>query len=253
MTNPIRKCEVGVFVKCPHPEMIEAIGISGFDFAVVDMEHTPLGPRDLYPLALAAERHQLSLIVRIPQKIDTYFKWCLDLNITRIQVPHVETQEDALYAIKHSYFAPIGERGLCRFVRAAQFADIPKDDYLAQANATNRLILQIEGKRAINNLPAILEVLPAGASIFIGPYDLSQSMGKPGQIWDAEVIGSMENIITLCHAKNIGVGTFTDSLEGIEFWSKKGLAFLEYASDLNIFINAAKFVIAKSKNSNGTI
>lgn len=253
MTNPIGKCELGVFVKCPHPEMIEAIGISGLDFAVVDMEHTPLGPRDLYPLVLAAERHQLSLIVRVPQKIDAYFKWCRDLNIARIQVPHVETQEDALYAIKHSYFAPIGERGLCRFVRAAEFSGIPKDDYLAQANATNCLILQIEGKRAIGNVPAIVDVLPAGASIFIGPYDLSQSMGKPGQIWDTEVVDAMENIIALCHAKNIGVGTFTDTLEGIEFWSKKGLAFLEYASDLNLFINAAKSVIAASKNSNGKI
>jgi 4-hydroxy-2-oxoheptanedioate aldolase len=253
MTNPIGKCQLGIFVKCPHSEMIEAIGISGFDFAVVDMEHTPLGPRDLYPLVLAAERHQLSLIVRIPQKIDAYFKWCRDLNIARIQVPHVETQEDALFAIKHSYFAPIGQRGLCRFVRAAEFSGISKDDYLAQANAKNHLILQIEGKRAIDNLPAIVDVLPVGASIFIGPYDLSQSMGKPGQIWDPEVVSAMEKIITLCHAKSIGVGTFTDSLEGIEFWSKKGLAFLEYASDLNIFINAAKFVIAKSKNSNGTI
>lgn len=252
MTNPVEKCKLGVFVKCPHPEMIEAIGISGFDFAVIDMEHTPLGPRDLYPLVLAAERRQLSLVVRIPQKIDAYFKWCRDLNITKIQVPHVETQEDALYAIKCSYFSPMGERGLCRFVRAADFSDMPKDDYLLQANATNRLILQIEGKRAIDNAPAIVDVLPPGASIFIGPYDLSQSLGKPGQIWDPEVVAAMESIIALCQAKNVGVGTFTDTLEGVEFWSKKGLTFLEYASDLNLFISAAKSVIDVAKNSTST-
>lgn len=58
----------GFFVKCPSMEMIEAIGISGCDFAVVDMEHTPLGPRDLYPLLLAAERRNLQMIVRIPKK-----------------------------------------------------------------------------------------------------------------------------------------------------------------------------------------
>ena len=69
----MNKCELGPFVKCPHPEMIEAIGIAGFDFAVVDMEHTPLGPRDLYPLVLAAERRKLSLTVRIPQKNCKHF------------------------------------------------------------------------------------------------------------------------------------------------------------------------------------
>jgi len=244
------KCELGVFVKCPHPEMIESIGISGFDFAVIDMEHTPLGPRDLYPLVLAAERRNLSLIVRIPQKVDSYFKWCRDLNICRIQVPHVETREDALYAIKHTYFSPVGERGLCRFVRAADFSNIPKDIYLEQSNASNRLILQIEGKKALENLQQIVEVLPSGVSLFIGPYDLSQSLGKPGKIWDPSVVSEMENIVTYCQSKDVGVGTFTDTLDGIEFWSKKGLSYIEYSSDLNIFIDAAKSLLMRSRNIN---
>ena len=229
--------------------MIEAVGIAGFDFAVIDMEHTPLGPRDLYPLVLAAERRNLSIVVRIPQKLDAYFKWCRDLNVSRVQVPHVETREDALYAIKHSYFSPIGERGLCRFVRAADYSDIAKDDYLAQANSGNRLMLQIEGKRALDNLPDILDVLPGGASLFIGPYDLSQSLGKPGQIWDKEVVSAMEGIVALCQTKGIGVGTFTDTLEGIEFWSKRGLSYLEYASDLNLFIGACRSLLSVAESS----
>jgi len=244
-------CELGVFVKCPHPEMIEAIGLAGFDFAVVDMEHTPLGPRDLYPLVLAAERRGLSLVVRIPQKLDAYFKWCRDLNVARIQVPHVETAQDALYAIKHSYFSPVGERGLCRFVRAADFSTLPKDEYLRQANAGNRLVLQIEGQRALANLPEILAVLPPEASIFIGPYDLSQSLGKPGQIWDPEVVTAMESIIDQCRPKGIKVGTFTDTPEGLAFWSQKGLNFLEYASDLHMFIATSQALVSAHKQ-NGT-
>lgn len=230
--------ELGVFVKCPHPEMIEAIGISGLDFAVVDMEHTPLGPRELYPLVLAAERRALSLVVRIPAKIDAYFKWCRDLNIARIQVPHVETVEDALYAIKHSYFSPVGERGLCRFVRAADFSGKPKEEYLAKANETNRLILQIEGQRGLDNLSEIINVLPPQVALFIGPYDLSQSMGKPGQIWDKDVVAAMEDIVRQCQARQLSVGTFTDTPEGIKFWTERGLSFIEYASDLHLFMNA---------------
>jgi 4-hydroxy-2-oxoheptanedioate aldolase len=242
-------CELGVFVKCPHPEMIEAIGLAGFDFAVVDMEHTPLGPRDLYPLVLAAERRRLSLVVRIPQKLDAYFKWCRDLNVARIQVPHVETAEDALIAIQHSYFSPMGERGLCRFVRAADFSDQSKDEYILQANSANRLVLQIEGKRALSNIAEILNVLPSETSIFIGPYDLSQSLGKPGEIWDPEVVSMMESIIDQCRLKGIRVGTFTDTPEGLLFWSQRGLDFLEYASDLHLFMATSKALISKHKQS----
>ena len=241
-------CRLGVFVKCPHAEMIEAIGLAGFDFAVVDMEHTPLGPRDLYPLVLAAERRQLLLVVRIPCKQEEYFKWCRDLDIAAIQVPHIETKEDALRAVESSYFAPRGERGLCRFVRAAGFSAIPKETYLQQANARNRLILQIEGRRGIENLQQIVDATPPEASIFIGPYDLSQSLGKPGQIWDSEVMMAMENIIATCRERGIGVGTFTDTPDGISHWARRGVSFVEYASDLHLFLQGSAAVLKTARN-----
>lgn len=238
-------CELGLFVKCPQPEMIEAIGLSDLNFAVVDMEHTPLGPRDLYPLVLAAEARKLSLVVRIPAKQDMYFKWCRDLNISRIQVPHIETVEDVKYAIYHSYFSPMGGRGLCRFTRASNFSTIPKNDYLNIANASNRLILQIEGVRAVDNLPDILNHLNPNMSIFIGPYDLSQSLGIPGEIWDDRVLSKMNEIINQCQDFGIEVGTFTDTLAGLNYWKLNGMSFIEYSSDLNIFIDAANELASK--------
>ena len=236
----MKQTKLGLFVKCPQPEMIEAMGIAGMDFAVVDMEHTPLGPRDLYPLVLAAERRSMQLIVRIPFKQDAYFKWCRDLNVSSIQVPHVETVEDVKYAIKHSYFDTIGERGLCRFVRAADFSGISKNEYIEQANQSTKLILQIEGQKGIANIDSIIAAVPAEVALFIGPYDLSQSMGRPGDIWHPDVIAAMEDIVEKCSRKNISVGTFTDTPDGVEFWTKRGLQFVQYASDLHLFINAAK-------------
>lgn len=235
----MKKPDIGVFVKCPHPEMIEAIGISGLDFAIVDMEHTPLGPRELYPLVLAAERRNLQLVVRIPFKQDAYFKWCRDLNVASIQVPHVETVADVEYAVKHSYFNPVGERGLCRFVRAADFGNKDRNDYITTANKSNRLILQIEGQRGIDNINDIIAAVPAEVSLFIGPYDLSQSMGRPGDIWHRDVVNAMQTIIAKCNERNIRVGTFTDTVDGVKFWSKYGLSFIQYASDLDLFIKAA--------------
>jgi 4-hydroxy-2-oxoheptanedioate aldolase len=239
----MNKTKFGFFVKCPSMEMIEAMGIAGCDFAVVDMEHTPLGPRDLYPLLLAAERRNLEMIVRIPSLNESYLKWCRDLNVSAIQVPHIQSARDVKFAVEHTMFAPVGQRGLCRFVRASNFSGLTKDQYLDFANSNNKLILQLEGTQAVKNIDEIIAAIPTGVSLFVGPYDLSQSMGKPGEIWDPEVQEAMEMIITKCLANNIPIGTFTDTVEGLNKWRKRGINFIQYASDLHVFINSTKALI----------
>jgi 4-hydroxy-2-oxoheptanedioate aldolase len=238
---------LGPFVKVARPEMIEAIALAGFDLAVVDMEHVPVAPNDLYPLVLAAERRNLQLIVRIPAREEPYFKWCLDLGIRHIQVPFVETAEDVADCIAYSHFAPQGMRGLCRFVRAADFSAKPREEYLAEANEKTQLILQVEGRRGVANLPEILGAAPKGSTLFVGPYDLSQSLGKPGQIWDAEVVGQIEAIVAKCAAKKVSVGTFTDTPQGIRFWAERGVSLIEYATDLNIFMAGAAWLRKEAK------
>jgi len=238
----IRKVRLGPFVKIARPEMIEAIALAGFDFVLVDMEHGPMSQSDLYPIVLAAERRNLPLIVRVPICEEPYIKWCLDLGVRHIQVPSVETAEDVAFCVKNAYFSPLGMRGLCRFTRAADFSAKPRDLYLSEANEKTQLILQVEGQRGAANLPEILAAAPKGSILFIGPYDLSQSLGKPGQIWDPEVVGQIESIIAKCTAKSVGVGIFADTPEGVSFWSKRGVQLIEYGSDLNIFMAGAAWL-----------
>jgi 4-hydroxy-2-oxoheptanedioate aldolase len=234
----------GPFIKCPHPEIIEACGLSGCDFAVVDMEHTPLSPTAIYPLVLAAEARQVDLIVRVPNRDEHYIRWCLDLAVPYIQIPHVQSPEDVQSVVKSSYFAPQGERGLCRFVRAANYSATEGRDYVTNAQTKTHLILQIEGRKGIEALPEIIDV-PGFDFIFIGPYDLSQSLGCPGEIWNPRVTDKMLEVIAMCQERNIKVGTFTDSIEGIARWADKGVKMIQYASDLNIFMSG----IAGIKNA----
>ena len=230
----------GLFIKCPHPEIIECLGIENADFAVVDMEHTPITQNQLYPLVLAADLHKLDLIVRIPENKENYYKWCLDLGIKYIQIPHIQTSYDVKMAIKYSNFSPNGDRGLCRFVRAANFSDMPKEEYIANSNAKTSLIFQIEGEAGVNNIDEIISEIPKNSSIFIGPYDLSQSLGIPGKIWDNKVVDKMTDIIEKCKKNNIKIGTFTDSYDGIKHWTEMELDFIEYASDMNVFMQGFK-------------
>ena len=240
--NMKSRSKLAVFVKCPHPEMIEAISLAGFDMAVVDMEHTPLGVRDIYPLVLAAKARELDLVVRLPAIREEYFKWMLDLGVGYIQIPHVTCAADVLKSVEMSFYSPLGDRGLCRFVRAADFSSTPSTEYISRANSSTRLIFQVEGISGVNNIESIVSSIPQGSMLFIGPYDLSQSVGKPGNIWDQEVIGLMDSVLNVANAHDVPVGTFTDTLEGVTFWRNKGLAFIEYASDLNIFIDGGKSI-----------
>jgi 4-hydroxy-2-oxoheptanedioate aldolase len=232
----------GLFIKCPHPEIIECLGIEKSDFAVVDMEHTPVSQSNLYPLVLAADLHNLELIVRIPENNESYYKWCLDLGVRTIQIPHVQSVDNVLSAVKYSNFSPIGERGLCRFVRAAKYSSLDKDTYIKEANKSKKLIFQIEGEEGVKNIDSIIDSLPENSALFIGPYDLSQSLGIPGKIWDQAVLSKMKDIIAKCKKSNVEIGTFTDSEEGINIWSDLEVDFIEYSSDLNIFMHGVKSV-----------
>ncbi len=246
MTGSCRRGEhtlaLGPFVKCPHPEMIEAIAHAGFDFAVVDMEHTPTTPRDLYPLVIAAERHALQLVVRVPALDEPWIKWVLDLGVRIVLVPHVSTAAAARDAVRLTRFHPQGERGLCRFVRAADFSALPKDAYLDRARGDTRLILQVEGVEGVNNVESIVEVEGVDM-IFVGPYDLSQSLGRPGAIWHPDVLAAVQRVVDACGRRGVAVGTFTDTPEGVAHWAAAGVEMIAYASDLALFLGIARQVI----------
>lgn len=234
-----KKSLIGPFIRIPRPEIVEILAIAGFDFAVVDLEHGSIMPNEVYPMILAAERHGMRLIARVPGLQENYIKWLLDLGIGGLQIPHIKTADDAKKAIEFSKFHPTGSRGLCRFVRAAEFSNINKEQYIAETNQKNIIILQIEGKEGVDNIEEIAKV-PGIDILFIGPYDLSQSLGVTGQIWHKEVINRIEHVLDVCNKKKLATGVFTDTLEGISKWHAKGIKYLNYRIEVELLLSYAK-------------
>ena len=139
-------------------------------------------------------------------------------------------------------FHPIGERGVCRFVRAAAYSSTAAEQYFINANQS-LLIIQLEGKEAIDNLDNMLGV--EGIDIlFIGPYDLSQSLGHPGDTDHPEVIGIMRKIVEKARAKGKMLGTFTDTFESAKKWKDAGIQYLSYSVDVGIFTDACKNLVS---------
>ena len=235
-----KKHFMGPLVRTPRPEIIEMLGMAGYDFAVLDFEHGgTMNLNEVYPLILAAENRGIKLLARIPGVSEMYIKWLLDLGIGGLQIPHIKTKQDVEKAIEFAKFYPVGERGLCRFVRAAEFSNIPKDEYIGKANGKSVLVLQIEGLEGAKNLEEIISVDGIDV-IFVGPYDLSQSMGLTGQIWHPDVAEEIKRIIGICDKKNIATGVFTDTPEGIKYWSALGVKYLNYRIDSEMFLDFAK-------------
>jgi 4-hydroxy-2-oxoheptanedioate aldolase len=235
-----KKFLVGPFVRLARPEVVEMLAMAGFDFGVLDLEHGgAVNMNDVYPLILAAENRGIKLMARIPGINETYIKWLLDMGIGGLQIPHIKTKEDAQKAVEYAKFRPLGERGLCRFVRAAEFSNIPKDEYITKANSKSVIILQIEGVEGAKNIEEICTVEGIDV-IFVGPYDLSQSMGLTGQIWHPDVAAEITRIIEICKKKNIATGVFTDTPEGIKHWSALGVNYLNYRIDTEMLLDFAK-------------
>ncbi len=235
-----KKHLLGPFIRIARPEVAEIIALAGYDFGVIDFEHGATARmQDLYPILLAAENKGLKLIARIPGINEMYIKWLLDLGIGGLQIPHIKNKEDAQKAISYSKFSPMGERGLCRFVRAAEFSNIPKENYLSQANENSLIILQIEGKEGADNIEEIISVQGIDI-IFVGPYDLSQSLELPGQIWHPMVASEIERIVNLCQKNGIETGIFTDTAEGVKYWKNLGVKYINYRIDTEMLFDFAK-------------
>lgn len=209
------------------------------------MEHGPASFSELQNLIRAALLANIIPIVRTSDSTEVSIAKPLDLGALGVQIPQVTSGNMARACIKAARFFPNGERGVCRFVRAANYSSLPREEYFSRANEI-LIIIQLEGKEAILDLDNILKVEGIDI-IFIGPYDLSQSLGVPGQISHPLVIKTMNDIVKRARSLGIVVGTFTDTPQSAEMWKKAGVQYISYSVDVGIFTNACSQLVKELK------
>lgn len=236
---------IGIFSKTSDPAFIECCGHAGFDFIILDMEHGPNSLYNMQHLIRSAQIAEILPIVRVKPGCFSLIGEVLDIGAGGVQVPHIKCANDVMNIVRLAKFYPEGERGLCRYVRAADYSHMDKDDYLNKANEC-LIIIQIEGNEAIDNLKEIINV--GGYDIlFVGPYDLSQSLGIPGQVNHKLVEEKIKEIVRECKSKNILIGNFTDTEEDLLKWADIGVRYLSYSVDTGIFYSACKDILNKLK------
>ena len=230
---------IGTLVSLPCPPVVEILCDAGFDWFFIDGEHSPLAIGDIQNL-LQAAGDRCPCVVRIPANDEVFIKQVLDVGASGIIAPHVNTAEIAERVVRFAKYPPMGDRSV-GVARASaygfQFAD-----YVENANKRLAVVVQIEHVEAAHNIESILEVEGVDAA-FIGPYDLSASLGKPGKISDPDVQDCMRQVREACQQRNKPLGIFAISVDDARPYLDQGYTLVAVGLDTMMLGQAARDVV----------
>jgi 4-hydroxy-2-oxoheptanedioate aldolase len=229
---------IGTFSGIPSPSLVEAIGYSGLDFVVIDSEHGPVEIQTAENIVRAAETTGITPIIRVPGNESHLILRALDIGAHGVQVPHVSTREEAELAIEYSKYHPQGKRGLSPFTRAGKYG-LAAENHVSRINENVIVVVNIEGVEGVNNLNEITSV-PEIDVIFIGPYDLSQSLGKPGQVEDPEVIKLIKDNVKIIKNNGMSCGSFARDKKYLEILVDCGVQYITYMVDSSMILQSYK-------------
>lgn len=225
---------IGTLVSLPSPEICEILSHVGYDWLFIDAEHGAFNPQETQSMLQAAA--PTPCVIRVPDGETVWLKKALDIGADGIIVPQVHNSAQAKEIIQHCKYAPNGDRGI-GIGRAHKYG-IDFERYLEKANEETAVILQAESCDAVDNINDIVNVKGLDA-ILIGPYDLSASLGVPGQIEHPMVQDAINTIIKSCQNANVSMGFFGVSAEAVLPYKEKGFTLLTVGVDTTFLIKSA--------------
>ncbi|MFJ5770415.1 HpcH/HpaI aldolase/citrate lyase family protein [Psychrobacillus sp. NPDC093180] len=239
--------QLGTFVKINSPEMIELLGMAGFDFIIIDMEHTTLAFHQVEQMVRVADLHRMSTIIRLPDSSRSSILRALDLGASGIQVPQIDNVNEVKEIVDKSKYHPQGSRGLTFAHRAAKFGNTPKD-YLEEENLATTVAVHIETVGAFEDVEAICTVDGLDV-VFIGPLDLSVSLELEANYIDGSLADPVKRIVDACRENHKIPGIAVSNVEQYQFALNKGIPYIVWSSDVALFKQAIDSVIQLTREN----
>ena len=223
---------IGTWLTISSPKIIEIISKSDFDWLCLDIEHNLFDNEKLVNLIRLIQSYGLAAFVRVSLNEPVIIKHCMDAGADGLIIPMVNTKEDALKAIDSIHYPPIGNRGV-GLSRAQDYGD-GFEAYKSWLKNYAVIIVQIEHKLGIENLNDIIGLEHIDGAI-IGPYDLSSSLGFPGEIKKDEVVDEIIKFKEICFKSNFpcGVHLVKPDISELESTISEGYSFIAYGTDFN--------------------
>jgi 2-keto-3-deoxy-L-rhamnonate aldolase RhmA len=235
----------GVSVMIPSPQIVEMIAAAGFDWVLLDCEHGTITLESVELMAMAAEASGITAIARPVSRSAEHILQVLDRGVMGVQVPHVNTAAEAREVVAAVKFHPLGKRSIAAGTRAAVYdAHGSLTDYVKAANDATLIAVQIEDKEAVDNLDQLLKIDDIDV-FFVGPSDLSQSMGFPGDPKAPSVAQAIDSSFRkmLAAQRTPGTPATAENLKGV---LDKGVRYI-YTHLPRLLSASAKAYLANAK------
>ena len=234
---------MGALLQMPLPEVAEMFVEAGYDWLFVDLEHSPMDARHALDILTAVDS-RVPCVVRVPWNDEASLKKALDVGATGVIVPLVNTAEDARLAVGRCKYPPAGFRSV-GITRAQRF-DLDFAGYMARANEDIAVVVQVEHVDAVRNIDAILDV-PGIDGVFVGPFDLSGSMDKPGRIDDPEVQAAIGKVVHACQARGIALCAYAHTPAHARAYRDMGYRVIGLCTDYILLGRAAREALQQAR------
>jgi len=227
---------LGTMLTLPSPAVAEILAALGFDWLFIDAEHGPLGTTELLAILQTVDR-DTACLVRVPAAEEVPIKQVLDLGAAGIIAPQVNTADRAAAVVRYARYSPAGARGV-GLARAHRYG-LAFREYLASANDEIAVVVQAEHIDAVENIEAIVAVAGIDA-VLLGPYDLSASLGRMGEVDHPAVVEAIEHVTRVCLDAGMPLGFFGVSAEAVAPWMARGFTLIVAGVDTMLLAGAAK-------------
>jgi 4-hydroxy-2-oxoheptanedioate aldolase len=228
--------QIGLWSMLPDAYVTEIIAGCGFDWVLLDTEHSPNDLRTVTHQLQAAKGSASSIVVRVRWNDAPLIKQYLDAGAQTILVPMVNTAEEAAAAVRAVRYPPDGIRGVAAMTRASDFARIPS--YAKRANAEIGLLVQVETREALDQIEAIAAVEGVDG-IFIGPGDLAASLGFAGEPMHPEVTPVIEDAVKRIRTAGKPAGILTMNEDFARQAIDWGTLFTAVGADMTLLVTGA--------------
>ncbi len=236
---------IGTLLTVASPEIAEALALQGFDWIFIDLEHGSLSIKDAQ-VAIQAVADRSFTLVRVPDGTPENIKRVMDTGCSGIIVPMVSSESYARKIVALAKYPPLGERsvGLGR----AQGYGLRFGEYLASANAQTAVVVQIEHRDAISSVDQIAAV-PGIDALFVGPYDLSNSMGLVGQVSHPDVVAAIGKVRVACGRASLAMGIYCSNAELASNEIKAGARMVAVGTDIMHMASSARSTLDALRTS----
>jgi len=229
---------IGTWVQTPSAEVVDILGWSGWDFVILDLEHGAYGAEGLPNLIRAADASGVAPVVRVTLEAAEQVGNALDLGAAGIVTPGVRSAAAGHEAISLTRFPPHGTRSESVSTRQLHYSATPFATLTAAGAPQPLTVLQVEARLATSDLGSILD-LEGLDVVFIGTYDLSTSLGLPGQFDHPTVRGAISDIVKRAGERGIAVGIWVPDAPSAKFWIGQGARFVTVANNELMMFRAA--------------